>query len=366
MYNKDFLLSEKSEYIENLINKRKHFYASSGRGGMEALIAILGLRKDDVVLVPALSPQGIIIPLERKKLKIKYYKVNSDLVPDTNQINQLIEEYNVKFLVIIHYFGISQPISELRNKIQSRELIIIEDCAQALYSRSKDGEPLGIEGDVALFSFPKFLPVPDGSLFVFNNDKIFNENIKYKFSILRYIGLLSHIVYLKLKALQKRRNFFFHSFIYNFFLKSIYFAYYKAISLQRNPTKISKHTLKIINHYNYSLALELRVRNTKLVKEYYSKNKEQTLIDVDLKNYFLTGFPIIAKKRNDVKSKLLKKNIETLAYNKYWFYFDQDDNIRSFPVEQKVNEEALFLPVSENNSEDEIVCMLNELKKIYL
>ena len=57
-----------------------------------------------------------------------------------------------KAVVIVHYGGISCDMPRIRQLCDEHGLILIEDCAHALFA-SSCGRPLGTHGDLATFSF---------------------------------------------------------------------------------------------------------------------------------------------------------------------------------------------------------------------
>ncbi len=57
-----------------------------------------------------------------------------------------------KAVVIVHYGGISCDMPRIRSICDDNGLILIEDCAHALFASSR-GRPLGTHGDLATFSF---------------------------------------------------------------------------------------------------------------------------------------------------------------------------------------------------------------------
>ena len=72
-------------------------------------------------------------------------------------------------LFTIHYAGWPQPIADLRKICDEQGLVLVEDCALALFSETA-GKPLGSFGDYAVFCLYKTLPVIDGGLLVQNRE----------------------------------------------------------------------------------------------------------------------------------------------------------------------------------------------------
>ena len=139
-------------------------------GGAQAIyqgVRSLGLQKGDIVLVPAYSCGSEIAPLLAAGLNLAYYRCLSDLSPDFSHLEFLCAK-TPKALLIIHYFGFPQPLSELIDFKQKHDLYLIEDNAHGLYSMDRFGNPLGSSGDIAIFSFTKSLPLADGGALVVN------------------------------------------------------------------------------------------------------------------------------------------------------------------------------------------------------
>jgi perosamine synthetase len=64
-------------------------------------------------------------------------------------------------LFVIHYFGFPQQINRLAEFCKSRGMILVEDCAHALYSCYQN-RLLGTCGDLGVYSLHKTIPLPNG------------------------------------------------------------------------------------------------------------------------------------------------------------------------------------------------------------
>lgn len=132
-------------------------------------VKLLELKDDDVVLVPAFHCGVEIEALLAAGVKIKYYNIFKSLQIDVDDLKQKISP-EVKAVFVIHYFGFPQPIKQIKDICEEKNIYLIEDCAHALYSKD-DEHLLGSYGDISIFSFQKTLPVPDGGALVVNIDK---------------------------------------------------------------------------------------------------------------------------------------------------------------------------------------------------
>jgi len=119
------------------------------------------------VLVPDYHMGNEIRAIRAAGAEVKLYSIGRDGRPDLDELSRRAAEADVLFT--IHYAGWSQPIADLRKLCDDRGLVLVEDCAVALFSET-GGRPLGSFGDYAVFCLYKTLPVVDGGLLVQNRD----------------------------------------------------------------------------------------------------------------------------------------------------------------------------------------------------
>jgi dTDP-4-amino-4,6-dideoxygalactose transaminase len=65
-------------------------------------------------------------------------------------------------VIVVHYFGFPQSLTDLRALCDVRRVALLEDCAHALFGRNAQGVAIGTEGDFAVGSLLKFFPTYDG------------------------------------------------------------------------------------------------------------------------------------------------------------------------------------------------------------
>src|SRR5262245_8182149 len=100
--------------------------------------------------------------------QVELYPIEHDGRPDLDEVSRRCSR-GTDVLFTIHYAGWPQPVGELRKICDGQGVVLVEDCALALFSEF-DGEPLGSFGDYAVFCLYKTLPVLDGGLLVQNRD----------------------------------------------------------------------------------------------------------------------------------------------------------------------------------------------------
>jgi len=361
-FNKN-IINEGGHKIEDYYGNKKIIWTSSGRGSIEYLIDIIGFQDNEYVLLPAFVAEGLIRPFKRKKIKFLFYKSNSELIPDTDDIKELLNEFKVKLIVVIHYFGYPQNIKLIRDFTDNRNILILEDCAQALFSCNGNGILLGTEGDFAVFSLPKFLPVPDGSFIIVNNSEYMHGKIKYRKSLLHFFSVISMIIYLYLKTFHVNKMQGGLSGVINPILLLLQIVYYYSTNYANNPVKISGYTLKNLQKFNYEKFISKRQNNILNIF------KLQTLpfwkfLPVNINKINLTGIPLIAKNRKEIIRKLKNNKIEVLTYTKRWNFFSENEKSRC-ENEMKFYDEHFLLPVSENITEESFEKYFKTLTTIF-
>lgn len=130
----------------------------------------LRLNEGDEVLVPAYNSGAEVEAVIAAGLSPRFFEVHPDLTPDLGGLQKAVTS-RTRALLAIHYFGFPQPLSELTAFCARNGLLLIEDCAPALFSR--DGTvPLGAAGVFSIFCIYKMVPVPHGGLLVVNDPEI--------------------------------------------------------------------------------------------------------------------------------------------------------------------------------------------------
>lgn len=143
------------------------FYVHKARVAIRKACDLLRLNTGTEVLVPSYNCGSEIDPLIKSGASVKLFRVDQCAVTDINDIEKKITR-KTKAVYIIHYFGFPQPVEEIKVLCIKNSLFLIEDCALSLFS-SNGHKKLGTTGDIAIFNFPKTLPVPDGGILLITN-----------------------------------------------------------------------------------------------------------------------------------------------------------------------------------------------------
>ena len=149
-----------------LLTHPQNQFTSSGRASILLALERLGVGTGDKVLVPTYHCPTMIAPIIVRGALPVFYPLDDVGAPRLDWIKQS-NTLGVRALLVAHFFGLPQPLAEIRQWCNQRDVRLIEDCAHALFGRSDDRD-IGSWGDMAIASLTKFLPVPEGGCLVTN------------------------------------------------------------------------------------------------------------------------------------------------------------------------------------------------------
>ncbi len=161
----DFLRPAGARELPYPLDGGKGIYFYVARSGIYHLGRALAER-GATVLMPDYHCGIEVWALKAAGVAIRYYRIGRDLTPDLDELADQARS-GARALYVIHYFGWPQPIAAIRKLCRERGVLLIEDCALSLLSRS-GGMPLGAFGDFSIFCLFKTLPVPNGGVLVQN------------------------------------------------------------------------------------------------------------------------------------------------------------------------------------------------------
>jgi dTDP-4-amino-4,6-dideoxygalactose transaminase len=132
-----------------------------GRNAVWHAVSALKPLPGETILVPSYHCGAELDAILKAGAKVEFYRVDRSARIDLQHLAGLVSTCT-RAVFIIHYFGFPDPrLADLLALCRSRNLLVIEDCAHALYSRW-NGQFLGTLGSISAFSLFKSLPVPHG------------------------------------------------------------------------------------------------------------------------------------------------------------------------------------------------------------
>ncbi len=133
-----------------------------GRSAIALACRLLGIGAGHEVLVPAYNCGTELDALLHSGARIVGYPVSTKCEIDLLDLISR-KTRNTRAVYLIHYFGWQQPMEKIRQWCDAEGLLLIEDCALALFSPGQSGG-IGRTGDAAIFSLPKTLGFRHGGL----------------------------------------------------------------------------------------------------------------------------------------------------------------------------------------------------------
>jgi hypothetical protein len=137
-----------------------------GRQALRDGLLALSLGPGDNVLVPSVICRSALMPFESLGIGLRTYQVDERLRPCLDHAGSLADA-GTRAILIVHYFGFPQEPGPIQDFARRHGLAFIEDNTHGFLSRHGD-RWLGTFGDIAIFSFRKTLPVPNGAALLLN------------------------------------------------------------------------------------------------------------------------------------------------------------------------------------------------------
>lgn len=172
------LFTTQGENIQSWISGSFVRYVHKGRVAIRYAAGLIVSPDGSEILIPSYNCGSEIDPLLKSGCSIVPYRIDKRTVVDMHDLEAKITS-RTKAVYVTHFFGFSPDIEDIRKLCDLKGLFLIEDCALSLFS-SHNNRKMGTYGDIAIFSFPKTLPVPDGGALVINNPELASTTWKMR------------------------------------------------------------------------------------------------------------------------------------------------------------------------------------------
>lgn len=148
---------------------------NSGSSALELAYELADIKEGDEVITPVLTAVMTNLPLIRRKAKVIFADTEKDLNISISDVLLKITP-KTKAIVFVHFNGNSRGLDELSKICRERNIILIEDAAQAIGS-----DNIG-KGDFICFSFQaiKTFTTGDGGALVCKDKNLSNRARKLK------------------------------------------------------------------------------------------------------------------------------------------------------------------------------------------
>jgi perosamine synthetase len=360
-------LLQKRQDIREWFWNAETCYLHKARVGIRYAFDLLGLQPADEVLVPAYHCGTEIDPLLKAGAKAVLYKVDRNCRIDMEDIRNRISE-KTKALYVTHYFGFPQEISAVKKICEQNRLYLIEDCAMALFSRAGDLN-MGASGDVAIFSLPKTLPVPDGGVLVINNPELAQLarqlNPPSRATIARRM-----LPFLKSNLLYSLSGHSITKLLYGTIYSALNFHRIRAAEMEilhcsvetfdsdlyydekLNDLKLSTITKRMLKVFEFEKIKAMRRDNyNRLAAKLIGEQNIHVLFSELPAGVCPLNYPILIENRDIVRLELYKRGIDADAFGKY---YHKDYPLREYQDARYLKEHLLSLPIHQDLNDEHI------------
>jgi len=145
-------VEEFEKKFSNLIGKYS-LTTMSGAHSLDIAASLINTNLNDEIIIPAHTYCASALAFVRKGAKIRWADIDRDsLTISLKNIEDLVTK-NTKAIVVVHLYGLICPeIEKISKFAKSKNIKLIEDCAQSLGARIGE-KHCGSFGDIACFSF---------------------------------------------------------------------------------------------------------------------------------------------------------------------------------------------------------------------
>jgi len=316
--------------ISKLCNRKFALTTSSCTNAIFLALKTIDIKPSDEIILPSFSYIASLSPILMCNAKPVFVDISPEtLTLDFDLIKKAITP-NTKAVIFVQLFGCSQDLSELKSFLKEKNIILIEDAAQALGSKVNNLNG-GEQGDLSCISFDPTKIISafgTGGVVLTNNQAYYDKLTK----------LIHH---------GRNQNGEFEILGYN--------------------SKISELNASIINLQLENLDSILE-RNNNIANQYFAElanNKSIKLLKPNL-NQFSTyhKFVILTKNRNELRRYLYNNGIETKIHYSTLLHEQKLLNNFKFKVHSLQNseyakEKVLSLPIYPNLTKEEISYICN-------
>ena len=148
-------------YMKSNFDTEDCFLVNSCTAALEASALLIEIGPGDEIIMPSYTYVTSASSFVRSGASIVFVDIEkSTMCLDLEKLEEAISK-KTKGILVVHYAGISCDMDRLMDIANRHNLIVIEDAAQAIYSKYKD-RYLGTIGHIGCFSFHETKNISSG------------------------------------------------------------------------------------------------------------------------------------------------------------------------------------------------------------
>src|SRR3989344_3609137 len=138
--------------MAELIGQKYAKATSSGTTALHISLLALGVSKDDEVIIPSYVCGDVLNAVNHARATPVLADIDKGFNISAKTISQLITK-KTKAIILPHLFGIPADIEDILKLADTKNIAVIEDCAQSLGAKFPDGKFTGSKSIISIFSF---------------------------------------------------------------------------------------------------------------------------------------------------------------------------------------------------------------------
>ncbi len=125
---------------------------SNAASGLDLIANDLEIKSGDEIICPAHTYCASAYPFLKSGASIVWCDIDPKTwLPSKDHYLSKVTK-NTKAIIVVHLYGVPSDVYEIYSELRSRNIKIIEDCAQAIGAKY-DNKPVGFFSDYSVFSF---------------------------------------------------------------------------------------------------------------------------------------------------------------------------------------------------------------------
>lgn len=337
-------VTEFEQKIAAYIGTKHAITFNSGTSALHAALLAHGIGKNDEVIVPSFT----FIATVNSPLFVGAKPVFGDIEEETCGLNpEEVESKitkNTKAIIPVHYGGCPCRIKELADIAEDKDLILIEDAAEA-FGASVDGKNVATFGDSNILSFcqNKIITTGEGGAVVTDSDEIFE-----KLKLIRSHGRLESADY----------------------FSSVGLFDYIDLGFNWRMSNLTA-TLGISQINKVDEIIEMRQKNVEYLSKRISEETDEIQIPDVPKGYkhVYQLYCVLANKRDELIDYLSDNGISSKIYfdpvHHSEFYKNKLKYGDVLPITEKMHEKTITLPMFPSMTTDQMDYIADKIGKFY-
>ncbi len=159
--------------LESVFTGSKAFAVSNGTAALQLALQALGASASDEIIMPSFCFQAGANVAVQLGLQPAFCDVERDTWNQSVETISKAYSKKTKGIVVVHNYGVSAPVKEICEWAHERGLWVIEDCAEAWFSKYK-GKFVGQYGDISTYSMhaTKTIASGEGGVVLVNDESL--------------------------------------------------------------------------------------------------------------------------------------------------------------------------------------------------